>query len=147
LKRQLSKQKGFTLVEVLIAVAILSIGILATTKLQISFMQSNAKARLMTIGTAKAQEKIEELMSLSYGDPLFADTDSSGDPGFGTGGFGSVGANADQNDETDPRYKFYWNVAVNSPATGLKTINLIVQWPDEKNIVRNVDYTFIKSNM
>lgn len=167
LKKPASNQKGFSLIEVLIAMTILSIGILGTTQLQISFMQSNAKARIMTVGTAKAQEMIEELASLRYNAAVFVDDDGDGtgqdanndgvdDDGgnFGLDHTGPVGSTdaADQivlpnPAEPNDRYTFYWNVAVNHPAAGLKTINVIVQWPDEKNITREVEYTFIKANM
>lgn len=66
LMTKLNNTRGFTLLEVLIALVILSIGILGTTKLQLSFMQSNSKARVITEGTAQVQAKIEELLSLPY---------------------------------------------------------------------------------
>jgi type IV pilus assembly protein PilV len=61
-----SNQKGFTLLEVLIAMVILSIGILATTKLQIAFMQGNARARVISETSSEVQGKVEELYNMSY---------------------------------------------------------------------------------
>lgn len=146
LKTPLSNERGFTLVEVMIAMVILSIGILGTAKLQLSFLQSNAKARIMTVGSAQSQETIERLMSLPFDHALLTDSQILGEAGFGTAGFGSTtGAPpADHNDLTDPRYSFYWNVADDRPVTGVKTIDLIVLWNDEKNIARRGNYTFIK---
>lgn len=147
LKTQSSNERGFTLVEVMLAIVILSIGILGTAKLQLSFLQSNAKARIMTVGAAQSQEKIEELMSLPYDHALLTDNQILGETGFGTAGFGSTTGIVDHNDVTDPRYSFYWNVADDTPTTGLKTIDLIVIWNDEKNILRRVNYTFIKGSI
>lgn len=139
-----SNQQGFTLIEVLISMVILSVGILATSQLQLSFMQSNVKARIMTLGTAQAQEKIEELMSLPYDDANF----DLGTP--------------PHTDTTDPTYTYTWTVTDNAAAevtdlgTGalisaavpgtIKTVNVTVSWT-EKNVQRQVTYTFIKANM
>lgn len=161
LKTPLHNEQGFTLVEVMIAITILAIGIFGTAKLQLSFMQSNTKARIITVGSAQSQEMIEELASRDYDDPLFNDGD-----GDGTGedvdqnGIDDDAGNFGLDDETTATadgnavrtqapntYNFFWNVAVDHPEAGLKTINVIVKWNDEKNIERRVNYTFIKGRM
>ena len=57
---------GFTLIEVLIGMAIFTIGILAVATLQASSTKSNASARRITEATALAESKIEDLMLLPY---------------------------------------------------------------------------------
>lgn len=164
MKRILSTERGFTLLEVLIAMVILAVGILATSKLQLSFMQSNAKARFITEGSAVAQARIEELMNLPYADAQLADID-----GDGTGqpmnpdGSDQNGGNFGLDDATDATadhslavtpsanhektYNVLWNVAVDVPSANMKTVKLFVQWTDEKNVSRQVDYSFVKGNM
>ena len=58
--------KGFTLIEVLIVMAIFSIGILAVAAMQITSITGNASARRITEATALAENQIEELMRLDY---------------------------------------------------------------------------------
>lgn len=56
--------KGFTLVEVLIAMAIFSIGILAVGAMQLSSTQGSTSSRIYTESSVWAQDTIETLMQL-----------------------------------------------------------------------------------
>ncbi len=60
------KNNGFTLLEVLIALAILSVGILGVVKMQISAIDGNAKAIKYTELMIAAQNQIEQLMQMQY---------------------------------------------------------------------------------
>lgn len=68
LSKKQVKAGGFTLVEVLIAMAIFSIGILGMAALQISSTRGNATASLITLGTIMGENRVEMLMGLNYGD-------------------------------------------------------------------------------
>ena len=57
---------GFTLIEVLIAISILSIGLLAVASMQVSAIRGNSHARGVTEATTLAQDRLEKLLSLSY---------------------------------------------------------------------------------
>ena len=59
-------EAGFTLVESMIAISILAIGILAIAKMQIMSIQGNSSARWQAEQTIHVQDKMEELMALSY---------------------------------------------------------------------------------
>jgi len=60
--------RGFTFVELLIVIAIFSIGILAVASMQVTSINANASARMSGEATALAANKIEELMASDYGD-------------------------------------------------------------------------------
>jgi len=60
------RQAGFTLLEVIVAISILTVGLLAVASMQVSAIYGNAMASKQTEATTVAQEKLEELLSLSY---------------------------------------------------------------------------------
>jgi type IV pilus modification protein PilV len=80
--RLINGNRGFTLIETLIAIAIFSIGILAVGSMQISAINNNASARMRTEATILASETVEQLMSLEdYNDFLLGtDTQSASSP-------------------------------------------------------------------
>ena len=63
---------GFTLVEVLMVMAILGIGILAVMTMQITAATSNSNARRMTDGGNYMADEFERLMLLDYDDGVAA---------------------------------------------------------------------------
>ena len=73
----LTSDKGFSILEILIGMAIFMFGMLGVAALQISSITSNAFAGNVTEATSLATSKIEELMNLSYDHP--GNDDTSGD--------------------------------------------------------------------
>jgi prepilin-type N-terminal cleavage/methylation domain-containing protein len=61
-------QRGFTFVEVLIVIAIFSVGILAVAGMQVTSINANASARMSGEATALAANQIEALMAAGYND-------------------------------------------------------------------------------
>lgn len=74
--------KGFTLLEVLIAISIFAVGVLAVATMQISGTRGNRLANELTQATALAQDKIEELKSkdISSADLAPGHHDDPGNP-------------------------------------------------------------------
>ena len=64
-------EQGFTLLEVVIAVAIFGIGIIALITLQISATTGNASARRVTNISTVAVDHMERLISLPYSHETF----------------------------------------------------------------------------
>ena len=62
----LRKERGFTLIEVLLSIAILSFGLLAVAKMQGSAIQGNFFASGKTEAVTWAQDRMERLMALPY---------------------------------------------------------------------------------
>ena|SRR2546430_9445311 len=100
-------EKGLTLPEVLVAMVVLSLGLLALAKMQITAIQVNAASSRLTQATAIAQDKVEQLMALPYADAQLDVTTHT---------------------ETGPAgYPITWTVDQDA-ATGVKTINLTLTW-------------------
>jgi type IV pilus assembly protein PilV len=75
--KRLIDHQGYTLIEILIAMAVFAVGILAIFSMQITATSSNALARGLTENYTAAMDKVEELLALPYDD---ADLDP--DPGI-----------------------------------------------------------------
>lgn len=65
---------GYTLLEILIALAIFSIGILAVGQMHIRSMTGNTRAKMNTQAFTWAQDRIEALMAMDYNNTLLDDT-------------------------------------------------------------------------
>jgi len=63
-------QEGFTLIEALVALVILTIGILSLNSMQVSSINGNAKASRITIASATAGDLYERLTNVVYDDAV-----------------------------------------------------------------------------
>ena len=77
-----ARQNGFTILEVMIAISILAIGLLAVFSSQNMAIQGNNRASHLTEGMTLAQDKMEELLALPY-----HDLDPTGSPVYPPGGY------------------------------------------------------------
>ncbi|HID96601.1 MAG TPA: prepilin-type N-terminal cleavage/methylation domain-containing protein, partial [Thermodesulfobacteriaceae bacterium] len=111
----------FTLIEVLIALAVFSIGILAVAKMQGHAIKGNYHGRTLSEATTKVSDQIEYLLSLPYDDMLLDDDDADGLAGLDD-------INPSDGNFTTATYSVFWNVADDQPAAGAKTIRFIVTW-------------------
>ena len=133
-------EKGFTLLEVIVAISILTIGLLAVASMQVSAIRGNASAYGITEATFWASDQVEKLIVLPYDHADLQDTD-----GDGTSGLGNATEATDDNPNPPPahgKYKVYWNVAMDDTVNGTKTVNVIVTWADhgiQKRVsIRNI---------
>lgn len=118
-------EKGFSLVEVLVALSIFIIGLLAVAKVLDTSIQYTSSARLLTEATEIAQYQMEELMSAPYND---LDLDESLSP-YGPDSIG--------------HYRVSWTVQDNVPLSAMKTIQLTVAWKDQGES-KNLTVDFLK---
>ncbi len=131
---------GFTLMEILIAMVIFSIGLLGVAKMQISSIQGNAYSQEVTDATVIAKDKIEELMAVNYHNLRFlSDVDADGNNG---GGLDDTGAAADYS-QVMGRYTLSWNVAIDFPIDRTMTLRIIVNWQD-RGQTKNVTMDYMK---
>jgi type IV pilus modification protein PilV len=99
----MTKNQGYTLIEVLIAMAIFAVGFLALATLQIKSIKQNASAKMYTEATSVAVESLERLISLPFD---HSDLNQGNNPhSMTTGG-----------------YTIEWNVQDDIPVTATKTI-------------------------
>ena len=114
-KSGLERQGGFTLLEVIVAISILTVGLLAVGTMQISAIWGNSLSGKMTTATSVAEAKLEDLLSLEY---TLTSTHEDLSEGNHDGG-------------TSSGYTTTWTVVNNSPIVNTKTITVIVTWKDK----------------
>lgn len=135
------KEGGFTLLEVLIAVAILTFGILAVASMQGSAIRGNSRAWDVTEAANSAMDRIEKLMLADYDtDPGLADTDADGIAGLND----DTAITADLSDTSHPVYDLFWNIAVNQPRINTKTVRIIVKW-SVRGVAKDLSIDFIRA--
>jgi len=115
-------ERGFSLIEVMIALAIFSIGILGVASMQILSVNYNTHARRTTGGTSLGVERMERLMTLRYDD---ADLDPIAN---------------NPHTETRGIYNITWNVTDNIDNKG---INMTVSWT-AMGVTKNILIRYIK---
>jgi type IV pilus assembly protein PilV len=93
-------KQGFTLIEVLIAMAIFAIGILAVGSMQISAINTNASARNSTTVVTMAKDRVEQLLALPYpkGSVIVADL-TVGEHSVAAGSFTQATDGIDNNED------------------------------------------------
>ncbi|MFO7761176.1 MAG: type IV pilus modification PilV family protein [Thermodesulfobacteriota bacterium] len=135
--------RGFTLTEIMIALAIFTIGILAVNAMQIASIKGNSKARQITEAGNLACDRIERIIALDYDDSALADDDGDGtDQDADLDGVDDDGGNFGLDHETaatadhstisvDGNYKIFWNIAVDQPVYNNKTIRFIAVYDDD----------------
>jgi len=133
---------GFTLLEVIFAISILTIGILAVASMQLSSIRGNDFARSVTEVSTWGGDQLEKLLALPYNDASLNDTDADGAAGL----HDATAATADYGPVTQGEYSVFWNVAVDHVATNTKTITVIVTWTD-RGVQRNVSMQHIRSGV
>ena len=78
--RRKGREAGFTLLEVIVAISILTFGILAVASMQSAAIRGNQLGYRLTEGSTLAQDRLEFLLSKSYNDPLLNTGNNKADP-------------------------------------------------------------------
>lgn len=100
----IEQQRGFTLVEVLVALTIFTIGILAVATMQTSSIRYNSTARRSSEAVFQAERKVEEILAGTY-----------------------VAATIGTNSKVEGAHTVSWTIA---DQTTYKTIAVTVTWKD-----------------
>ena len=115
--------EGFTLIEVMITVAVLSIGLLALASMQITAVNDNASSSHRTEASTWAQDKMEALMALPFTHDNLTQT-TPGNP---------------HSDPTQPSddYEISWTVDDDISLPDTKQITITVTW-QERGLTKTV---------
>ena len=106
---------GFTLMEVLVAMVILSVGLLGTAALTIKIINSNKLSNMISTATVLAQDKMEEIRGVGYDNAVPEAKAPMSSP--------------------YAHYEREVTVTPNSPSIGMKTITVTVFWDSDAHSV------------
>lgn len=113
---------GFTLLELSIAIAIFSIGILGFYGIQIQTVTGNASAVRVTSSTTWGGDQIERILGLDYDNAALNDDNNDSTAGL------DDTANPDGTAVSDDGlYTVVWNVAEEFPLPNIKMIRIIAR--------------------
>ncbi|MBM4314038.1 MAG: prepilin-type N-terminal cleavage/methylation domain-containing protein [Deltaproteobacteria bacterium] len=112
-----SCDRGFTLIEIMIAVFILVIALLGLISTTVIVIKSNSLSKMMTAATTLAKDKMEPLKNTGYND-LAGGTD-----------YCDKDSTCQSTSTANSVYTRTWTVSADGvPAAGMKTIAVTVQW-------------------
>jgi prepilin-type N-terminal cleavage/methylation domain-containing protein len=127
-------QSGFTLLEVLIAISILTVGLLGVASMQISAISGNFFSDNTTTALCLAEDKMEDLMGKNFDDVDLVDTTAANN-----GNLDSISTvdfeetvNADGQVGAGGEYRRIWNIA-NSTDPQMKTVTVVVTWQGDSH--------------
>ena len=143
--------KGFTVVELMVAVVITVIAFTGLVTMEIACVNGNSIASNVTTGITLAQDKMEDLMSLDINDPDLDDNNISNNGDLRKGVEDSTETGESSNSDDGHReenidakgnpggmYTRFWNVAEDTPIDGQKTLVVIVTWRDSMVTVSSI---------
>jgi type IV pilus assembly protein PilV len=116
-----TSQHGFTLLEVLVAIVILTIGLLGTAGLTTGVIRGNHYSKNITSATAAGQTLLESVKSSGYTN--------------------ATSANFPNDSVTMGGMTFIRTTTItnSSPAANMKTVSVTVSWTESNNTARSVN--------
>jgi type IV pilus assembly protein PilV len=106
----ISIEEGFTLIEIMIALVVMSIGLTALAAVQISAIRGNAFSKRMTTAVSIADGKMEQIKNGSYAS--------------------IISESATQVTQSNMNFTRQVTVTNNSPLANTKTVNVTVSWSE-----------------
>ncbi|BBO86334.1 prepilin-type N-terminal cleavage/methylation domain-containing protein [Desulfosarcina ovata] len=138
--KRVDNQKGFTLIEVAVALAIFAIGFLAVAAMQTRAVISNTTGRFSMDATTWTASQFEQFVAMNFDDADLVDTNGNGESGLDADTVATADSSLAFPD--DRNTTMYWNVADNP--RGFKQIRVITVWDPVGASSKRAVFDFIK---
>lgn len=120
--RNLQNQEGFTLIEVLVTIFILTVGMIAVGSMQMAALEGNRKAMQQSEALTMASDVMEKIINESDGFDM-----------TGNGTFPDPHMKKDE-------FECYWTIS-DGPGNNSKQIRVFVEWDDgTRRRVQSIEY-------
>ena len=133
---------GFTIIEVLMAMAIFAIGILGVAAMQLTSVKGNTSAATLTANTFVGEDRVETIMSVDYNDPTNLTPGTHTPAQTADGVDNDSDGLIDEAGESGPIVVSY-TVAEDTPVLNTKTITYMVT-KDKDHVFGRKTVTFIQ---
>lgn len=117
---KIDNNRGLSLIEVLVAITIFSIGLLATAALIVGIIRGNKFSKELTTATTLAQDQMEDIRRLGYSGTPSSDNTNTEDYNSITNYFS---------------YKRVTFTDVDNPDAGMKMVTVTVFWDSDEHSV------------
>ena len=139
-RRDARHASGFSLLEVMIALAILAFGILAVGAAQITSTKFTRDSRVRTEAAYLAEQQMEAFHAMDGAALEVVRTD----PGYPDDPANPI--DPDPNDGTARFFNRSWTITPDSPEAGVYSITVTVSWLDQVGNTRNVTLSSVKTD-
>ncbi len=112
-----NNHNGFTMMDMLIALALLTIGLLGMAKLTVAIIFGNQVSNMVTKATIVAESKMEDIRRSGYKGIASTDTTNTDD-------FNEI--------NNYPEFQRITKIDADAPVEGIKTITVTVNWKIRK---------------
>jgi len=127
---------GFTLLEVMIAMAILGVGLLSIAVAQLTAIKVASKSKNLQQAMFLAREQMDDLEALPASSPILLTADTTDDPN------NPIQVSNDEGDMT--RFTRSFTVTPDEPEAGLALVVVTVAWNSNQGGIRQVRLSSVK---
>lgn len=138
LGQRIITDEGLTLIEVMIAMLVFSIGILSVAQMQVSALNCHGASTRKMYDTVAAGARVEDILSWEYEDPRLIDVDQGFNPDHPDHGPFPIPAT---------HSTVEWEVADDFSGSGIKRISVTVRWMGKGAIPMAFSFGYMKSNL
>jgi len=140
-KQPTRRDSGFTLLETLVAMAILAVGVLAMAAAMTTALKYTRQSRALTEAMYLAEQRIESFASMTGADveAMLADGSYPNDP--------LNPIDPDPNDGDMTTFNRRWTIQTDTPEAGTMILTVQVDWIDPRGVTQTVQLQTVKASL